>query len=579
MATEELDVTGKSRNEIKAWLYNRRGDLVITVDTLPEFQIVIGVVSSICQAAYKGATYTDGIKATSLRIVASEGTDLTLSVDLVPNPYNAGHFSGDNVFDLTNANQTVFMFENLTVENEIGSPLTNYLSDYVFIDSDVSAAITARSVTFIGGKVRGDVSSTGDIRVDDSRVTADATLTTEGDIYLLNDVLVSGTLAPEGDIIYGRTRPDESGDYYGLGVVVADREVARVVNTLEDRYTVNRLFGGGKIIAELDLVVTGTVTTTLTQGVFNGVVGNGSEVVSATSSSTMVQGHSTLNISGGTFASYVYAGAYGKGGQFVDGVAVVNAQVASTELNISGGTFNGAVFAGCGALNTKRGALTEVQGDTKLSITGEAGPIYINSNVYGGSMGQGRVDGDTTITLSGRGDNLVIAPHVYFSGSSQAGYGPSKEEGETYVSGERSLVFDGFTGDFTARMNNGFDVVAVTGGSTVNLTGLTVNLGSVYRWEFGIGDGAALAEDEACLDWLNGTNDFSGDTLSLTCDWSGDGALAVFRGTAKTLAGWDDLGGVSLNGTAMAQLADGSHTGCGLRLYREENTVFLAAVS
>lgn len=597
MVPEVLDVTGLSANEIKVWLDGRAGDLELWCDTQAENDVTVNAVADINLENYRRMTWYDGIKASSLKIVGTPGTDIAFNSYLLMYPeYNL--LFGSNMFDLVNTSETVYMFENLTVTGEIGSTQTQFLSDYVFLYSDVSAVVTARSVKYIGCKVRNAITATDDVVFVDSEIgggstieTAEdviidggsldeeATVSTGGDLYILNGAEVSGDVdGVEGEIIYGRTKPDFNGDFYGLGEIDGDREFGRVVNKLEESYTINRVFGGAKISAEAELIVTGTIETTINCGEFLGAVGNGSEITSAVSDSLYEQGHSVLNINGGTFGSYVYAGAYGKGGRFNGDEGIVNARVDSTELNITGGEFNSYILAGCGALSSKRGALTEVANDAKLFMdAGGDNKIYINSNVYGGSMGKGVVRGDTVITLSGLGSNLIIAPKVYFSGSSEAGYGPSRSEGETYVLGERKLVFSGFTGEFTARMNNGFDVMSFIDESTVDLTGASVNLGSVSVWKFSLGDGTALAAD-ACLEWYAGNNDFSGDTLAIETSWQGTGeALTVFRGSENTMKGWENLALVTLNGTAMTKEADGGYVSDDFSLRLTGNSIVLAS--
>ncbi len=299
------------------------------------------------------------------------------------------------------------------------------------------------------------------------------------------------------------------------------------------------------------------IYSTIESGTFT-YCGNGSQL---RGEGTSIQNDSTLFIKDGTFNYFVYAGAFSAGGMaLVDG---------STTLVIRGGTFNSHVFGGCGANNSNNGAYTRVNGDTSVMIDTMEKEVSFNGNIYAGSIGAGTVSGSTTMTFTGDGANLSFNANSYVTGGSQL----SKNVPE-YIGGTATLAFDGFSGDFSANVNNGFTKVAISD-SNVSFTASKVALNAVSSWTIEVGSA------DAELTLLKGKNNFKGDSLKLTlADDAAPDARGwdVVAGTAATLSGWDSFSQVTICGEAAAY-ADGTWSSSRYRLYREDNVLKLASIA
>jgi hypothetical protein len=238
---------------------------------------------------------------------------------------------------------------------------------------------------------------------------------------------------------------------------------------------------------------------------------------------------------------------------------------------INGGTFNSHVFGGCGATNSENGTYnTYIDGNVSVTVDASDNAVSFAGNLYAGSIGEGAIGGSTTMTFTGDGANLSFDANSYVTGGSQM----SKNVPE-FIGGTATLAFDGFSGDFSANVNNGFTKVAISG-SNVSFTGNMVFLSAVSDWAIE----AASADAELTLG--KGKNSFAGDTLSITL---ADDAEApskqgwdVIAGTEATLTGWDAFSSVSLGGEA-ASYSDGSGEWLSdnYRLYRDGNSIRLAA--
>lgn len=275
----------------------------------------------------------------------------------------------------------------------------------------------------------------------------------------------------------------------------------------------------------------GTVNTTISGGSYGAFLSNGTQVVMG----NVVQKDSVMTIYGGEFAGQVSAGGMSFGGNsLVDGNAT---------LNIFGGTFRYKVFAGSGANSSKNGGKTRISGNVYLNVNVSENEVFVeNTCLYSASMGGGIVEGDSNMTFTGKGENLHFVNAV-ISGSSQASF----VNGDSYVRGERNLIFDDFHGDFGASINNGFSRVVVVD-SVVVLTD-DVNTNNFATWEIEVGsDGIAFAWNHE-----ESYNNFTGDVINIVLDENAVGSeWAVFAGTDLTLRGWNAAASVNICGSEAA---------------------------
>ena len=317
------------------------------------------------------------------------------------------------------------------------------------------------------------------------------------------------------------------------------------------------IFAGADVATEFEgSIKCETVATVIDGGEFT-YCGNGSQLRGGES----VQKASTLTINSGTFKHYVYAGAFSMGG-----IATVNGD---TLLTINGGTFNAHVFGGCGANDSENGEHTLVSGTAGVVVNTADETVTFNANLYAGSMGYGLIDSGTSMTFTGHGSKLSFAADSYVTGNSQM----AKGSVQYVLSGDRTLAFDGFSGDFGANINNGFTRL-VASGSNIVFTGGNVALGSIATWE--IEADSADAE----LELGDAKNTFKGDTLELTlAEDTAPGADGwdVITGTETSLAGWDKFSSVTICGDA-ATYADDEWATNSYRLYKEDSTIRLAAI-
>lgn len=240
-----------------------------------------------------------------------------------------------------------------------------------------------------------------------------------------------------------------------------------------------------------------------------------------------VHGDSTLTINEG--ADINNTNGYVLGGSYVSGDYDVTGDAVSV---ISSGVFNRVVGGG---LLIKEGAKYTQSGDISLTMTGgtvmqtvmgavhalnhawsENNHVVVNGNVnltfdssdndillhavYAGCNGQGVIDGVITVTFTGLGSNLT------FEGDGAGVCGDNASNIEAGAE-ERILVFDGFTGDFTAPIIKRFDTIQITSGSTVAV--YAKYLQEVETWDF---------DKNTSFSWANAQNNsFSNDTLNFGC--------------------------------------------------------------
>ncbi|MCQ2403133.1 MAG: hypothetical protein MJ202_05350 [Lentisphaeria bacterium] len=336
---------------------------------------------------------------------------------------------------------------------------------------------------------------------------------------------------------------------------------------------------GGALLENGGSFAAGTVSTEIGGGRFLSYVGNGCKTVGGGADGTVNTQitKTSLSITGGSFTNLVYAGGYSNG----NGVTV-----GSSTLEISGGTFAKSVFGGNGANSNENGTKTIVTGSVTVTVDASAGDrVSFGGNLYAGSMGEGAILGTTTMTFKGNGENLSFSESSYVSGGSKLAYHYAYAQ-KTFVKGNadrdaRFLVFDGFSGDFGANMNNGFSNVSfVNGSSGIGFTAGNVDLRYTKAWDFEIGG------DGTILSWQGGMNDFAGDSISLSFadGYVQDSTPAVLlAGDAGTLNGWKKAE-ITLGGSAMTDddgdgIFTGSCAGVDYRLYEDAEHRLLLAIA
>lgn len=305
----------------------------------------------------------------------------------------------------------------------------------------------------------------------------------------------------------------------------------------------NNVFSGG--VAQggkpaSSFKVAQTVKTTISGGVFDGYVSNGSFAV------TSIQGASTFNISGGVFNGQVSAGGFSSGS-----MATVNGNVI---LNISGGNFNDYVFGGCGATSGDASS-TRIVGSTSVTVNCQDNRVVFGpegdgdeakawqGGLYAGSAGKGNINtpGNSSIAFTGDGRNLYFNRNAVVSGRSQL----VEESGAPYVTGTRTLAFQNYTGAFGARINDDFTDYVSANGSYVVFTNY-VDLSSVTKWSISVDD--IMPE----IIWKNGQNNFAGDTIEITVEGElpNNDYWTVICGNDQTISGLERARTVTINGTA-----------------------------
>ena len=157
-----------------------------------------------------------------------------------------------------------------------------------------------------------------------------------------------------------------------------------------------------------------------------------------------------------------------------------------------------------------------------------------------GSYRQGVVDGNITVTLKGLSSNLIMDDtfQIWGGSSSDVYLDDADRTFQTAVTGDRTFVFDGFEGEFAARIR-GFEAIDIVGGSSVELTG--GNLSDISDWEFEAG---------SSLDGVFG-NDFTGDTLEIDLGSWEDSSCDLMTGSASIFEGFDSLDAVSVGGESL----------------------------
>ena len=336
---------------------------------------------------------------------------------------------------------------------------------------------------------------------------------------LRNDALFSGTQKCEVTVTAGGV---------GKGVIGGNRvESGSIGGTLTSSVTIDSADGtfgfivGGNQLTGGELNGFGSTSVTIQNGTFSMWICGGS--VAGGDAAAQVMGNTNVTITGGTFNG---TGVFGGG--FVQENGTLN-QVGNTNVTISGGTFAGNIYGGHGATNKDASPNGVLFGNTNITISGG----IFNGNIYGGGFDQSKVQGDTHITFTGTAGADFSVNGIIDGDASNARYWSKG----SFVTGDRYLTFDAFTGEFGATLITNIDQMEVTGGSDVNLKN-QLDLSEVSQWEFDFGSS------------LEGfaQNDLAGDTLVLSGweDQLGD-------------EGWTVMSGSSITGFGEMEVTNGSN--------------------
>ncbi|MGF0035054.1 beta strand repeat-containing protein [Victivallis vadensis] len=336
---------------------------------------------------------------------------------------------------------------------------------------------------------------------------------------LRNDALFSGTQKCEVTVTAGGV---------GKGVIGGNRvESGSIGGTLTSSVTIDSADGtfgfivGGNQLTGGELNGFGGTSVTIQNGTFSMWISGGS--VAGGDAAAQVMGNTNVTITGGTFNG---TGVFGGG--FVQENGTLN-QVGNTNVTISGGTFAGNIYGGHGATNKDASPNGVLFGNTNITISGG----IFNGNIYGGGFDQSKVQGDTHITFTGTAGADFSVNGIIDGDASNARYWSKG----SFVTGDRYLTFDAFTGEFGATLITNIDQMEVTGGSDVNLKN-QLDLSEVSQWEFDFGSS------------LEGfaQNDLAGDTLVLSGweDQLGD-------------EGWTVMSGSSITGFGEMEVTNGSN--------------------
>lgn len=282
----------------------------------------------------------------------------------------------------------------------------------------------------------------------------------------------------------------------------------------------------------------GNLTVRINDGTFTSNVIGADGVAGGSSERT---GNVSMTISGGTFSKQVAGGMYlahtdSRGSVILTG---------DIDLTISGGTFDGRIYGGNFGINDTVSGRMSMKGNINLTIdAGKA--LTVNEHISAGSRGRGTVDGNVTVTVTGNGDNLTF-DGLLFGGSSGDLYRTNNgvRTADTSVTGDRKLVFDGFSNGFDGTVSM-FESVRFAGGSSVAFTNAALNLSDISNWDFEFG---------SSLSGVN-RNNFAGDTLNFDLTgWAGD-QWEVMSGSASAFSGWNDASRVTLGGESAAWDSD-----------------------
>ena len=330
-----------------------------------------------------------------------------------------------------------------------------------------------------------------------------------------------------------------------------------------------RFYGGNYVEKNREFVdITGSVDLTVTNGTFSSVVAAGDHVVDGIVTRT---GAISTTINGGTFSNNVAGGmcldiATGNSGMVMAATGDIN-------LTIAGGTFAKRIFGGNISSKASNSGKMEVIGNINLVLDATEANITIGENIAAGNSGYGWVRGDVTVTLK-KSANFNLTMNGMLSGAGEGAVYTVTSDGKrtptSYVEGERTLVLDGYNGNFDGTIFM-FETLEVKNSTAINFTNAKLYTGDISSWDLEYGSTVTGLQ----------RNTFDGDTLNLDLTgWDGSSDWEVLAGTAETFTDLSEAAKVTL-GTQTASW-DGSawvSTDYKLSVDEQENKLVLAAIA
>jgi hypothetical protein len=301
--------------------------------------------------------------------------------------------------------------------------------------------------------------------------------------------------------------------------------------------TVEMIAGGIVTGDVIDGSFSGSTSVTLSAGsVSYGVAGRCVVYEGTLTDTAGTADTNTISITGGYSRIAVGAGMVRDPGAYYS-------YTGDTKIVITGGTVD-YVFGGNAAQKKAYCGNTAMYGDASISVDTSKNDVSLQY-VFGGSNSNSNSratqEGNTTITFTGDGSRLHWAAVGGLSGDGAAQYSDIDNTRFT-----RSLVFDGFSGNFDVPAVSRFDSVSFLNASDVTFTSTVLTLSAVSAWEFSRG---------TSLDWGTGTNSFAGDTLVLGA--LGDSLAAgetwdvISSNSGNIFNGWGNLGSIEVFGDAL----------------------------
>jgi len=292
------------------------------------------------------------------------------------------------------------------------------------------------------------------------------------------------------------------------------------------------VYGGSLVKAPLTINQTSVTQLAIKDGSFGYDVIGGDYVRDG----IVIRESSNLTISGGTFSGYV------AGGMKLNTQAssvIASARVGDVNFTITGGTFTKRVYGGNFASNYAMSHDTAVTGNINLVIDATQNDITFGEHIVGGSYAYGKVEGDVRVTFSKAADKTIsFAADSIVLGGSDNGYTVIGSDGTrtpySFVTGERVVIFDNYSGDFGAAIKM-FSDIDVTGNSNVNFTS-SFSFADISDWD--IEFGSSLSGIAA--------NDFTGDEIDLDLTGFDGNDWTVMVGTESALNTFGAAGSVTL---------------------------------
>ena len=392
------------------------------------------------------------------------------------------------------------------------------VKENVYGGATAGGTVGNTSITVSGGEITGNVYGGSKANSD---VTGLATISIEGGEF-------SATSR-----VFGGGELTTAGTYHQASNV-----------TLDDAdVTLQRLAGGAQASAAGNFTLTGDTKVTLAQGtVSQAVVGRVNAYKGAAVTDGGANTVSTVDITGGQ--AHIVAGA-----GLVSAASTTYTYTGDTVINVSGGTFD-YLFGGNVGSQKAFCTNTTMTGDVAITVNTSGNNkvtlkyLYAGSNSSSGS--EAKQNGSTLVTFSGLGSNLIWTEGgISGDGSGKLG-DIDKTQGYS-----RTLLFDGFTGVFSAPVISRFDTIAFED-STVTFGASKLVLNGVAEWDFKLG---------SSLTWNNGINSFddddlvfgkAGDTISTAWEVITSNKNTVF-------AGWESAH-ITLFGTVLTTYDDDTLT-------------------